>query len=194
MLFSTVGYHWRLGVVGRRVAFMPDIPSGGGLPRKLMEEFRKKFLGSYAPLTIVFDGAKNLYSIQELRAPMSEVISFGEDGRPPKEYKIEVKQASRFDLNELIRFFQDSSRQLPQNILQSLEVALREVPAIKYVNVGRFFFDPIFGHTGMGGGLVSFNGFFQSLRPCQQGLMVNIDAKGENRTASAILILRSSKF
>ncbi|KAM3278997.1 hypothetical protein ACQJBY_046348 [Aegilops geniculata] len=65
---------------------------------------------------------------------------------------------------------------MPQETIQVLDVVLRESPSWNYVTVSRSFFSTTFGHRGdIGEGLECWRGYYQSLRPTQMGLSLNID-------------------
>ena len=63
----------------------------------------------------------------------------------------------------------------PSFPLQAFDVALRERPSSLLTPVGRSFFSESFGSTSLGGGVAGWRGFYQSVRPTQQGLVLNVD-------------------
>jgi eukaryotic translation initiation factor 2C len=64
----------------------------------------------------------------------------------------------------------------PQEALQVLDIVLRELPSARYAPFGRSFFSPDLGRRQpLGDGLESWRGFYQSIRPTQMGLSLNID-------------------
>ncbi|XP_022680325.1 protein argonaute 1C isoform X2 [Setaria italica] len=64
----------------------------------------------------------------------------------------------------------------PQEALQVLDIVLRELPSARYAPFGRSFFSPVLGRRQpLGDGLESWRGFYQSIRPTQMGLSLNID-------------------
>ncbi|KAF3682185.1 Pentatricopeptide repeat-containing protein, chloroplastic [Capsicum annuum] len=64
----------------------------------------------------------------------------------------------------------------PQEALQVLDIVLRELPTSRYCPVGRSFYSPDLGRRQpLGEGLESWHGFYQSIRPTQMGLSLNID-------------------
>ncbi|PHT29188.1 Protein argonaute 1B [Capsicum baccatum] len=64
----------------------------------------------------------------------------------------------------------------PQEALQVLDIVLRELPTSRYCPVGRSFYSPDLGRRQpLGEGLESWSGFYQSIRPTQMGLSLNID-------------------
>ncbi|PUZ36615.1 hypothetical protein GQ55_9G052300 [Panicum hallii var. hallii] len=76
----------------------------------------------------------------------------------------------------LHQFLRGRERDMPQETIQVLDVLLRESPSWNYVTVSRSFFSTTFGHRGdIGEGLECWRGYYQSLRPTQLGLSLNID-------------------
>lgn len=76
----------------------------------------------------------------------------------------------------LQQFLAGRQRDMPQETIQVLDVVLRESPSWNYVTVSRSFFSTTFGHRGdIGEGLECWRGYYQSLRPTQMGLSLNID-------------------
>ncbi|PRQ33296.1 putative post-transcriptional gene silencing PAZ-Argonaute family [Rosa chinensis] len=69
----------------------------------------------------------------------------------------------------------------PQEAIQVLDIVLRATPAEKYTVVGRSFFSTELGPKGsLGEGLEYWRGFYQSLRPTQLGLSLNIDVSARS--------------
>lgn len=66
-------------------------------------------------------------------------------------------------------------KETPLETLQVLNVVLRESLTKNYVPVGRSFFSPTLGWTdSLGDVLECWIGFYQSIRPRQMGLSLNI--------------------
>ncbi|KAI3987721.1 hypothetical protein MKX01_028455 [Papaver californicum] len=146
-----------------------------------------------------FDGRKNLYSSIEfqedkleffvnLPIPTSKSLLYSEVNnelleeklQKSKLFRVNIKLVSKLDGNELINYLSkdgDSSIPIPQDYLHALDVVLREYPAEKCIPVGRSLYSSSMGGgtTDIGGGAVGLRGFFQSLRPTQQGLALNVD-------------------
>jgi eukaryotic translation initiation factor 2C len=87
-----------------------------------------------------------------------------------------IKFAARADLHHLGQFLAGHQADAPQEALQVLDIVLRELPTHRYVPVGRSFYSPNLGmRKSLGEGLESWRGFYQSIRPTQMGLSLNID-------------------
>ncbi|KAA8532929.1 hypothetical protein F0562_032954 [Nyssa sinensis] len=144
-----------------------------------------------------YDGRKNLYSPVEFQndrleffislpipsskvlLPSRETMDSQEKHRQLKLFRINIKLVSKFDGRELNSYLSkegDDWIPLPQDYLHALDVVLRESPTEKCISVGRSFYSSSMGGTkDIGGGALGLRGFFQSLRPTQQGLALNVD-------------------
>ncbi|KAI9085445.1 hypothetical protein K1719_032606 [Acacia pycnantha] len=144
-----------------------------------------------------YDGHKNLYSSVEfqndklefyvsLPIPMSksslpdrEMCDLKERHEQLKLFRINIKLVSKINGKELAKYLskeEDDWIPLPQDYLHALDVVLRESPTEKCIPAGRSFYSTSMGRTKeIGGGASGLRGFFQSLRPTQQGLALNVD-------------------
>ncbi|KAM7269483.1 hypothetical protein ACFE04_024980 [Oxalis oulophora] len=138
-----------------------------------------------------YDCRKNLYSPIEfqndklelfinLPIPASKSVSIcGKTGDLHKLFRINIKLVSKLDGKELNSYLSKDSDDwipLPQDYLHALDVVLRESPTEKCIPVGRSLYSSSMGGTEeIGGGAIGLRGFFQSLRPTQQGLALNVD-------------------
>ncbi|KAF9617010.1 hypothetical protein IFM89_033080 [Coptis chinensis] len=118
-----------------------------------------------------------------------------------REFKVTIKFVAQADLQHLQQFLAGKVADTPQEALQVLDIVLRELstqrrnvhlidlalhwpggqsfpflfPAV-YMSIGRSFYSPdIRKPQRLGEGLQSWRGFYQSLRPTQMGLSLNID-------------------
>ncbi|KAM0844644.1 hypothetical protein ACQ4PT_056910 [Festuca glaucescens] len=128
----------------------------------------------------VYDGRKNIYTSGALPFKNKEfVVKLANAARGQQreeEYKVTIQHASKLDLYNLQQFLAGRHRELPQDTIQALDIALRESPAARYLSISRSFFSQSFGHGGpIGNGVECWRGYYQSLRPTQMGLSLNID-------------------
>ncbi|XP_054824618.1 protein argonaute 7-like isoform X1 [Prosopis cineraria] len=145
-----------------------------------------------------YDGQKNLYSSVEfqndklefyvsLPIPASksslndrEMCELKEKHEQHKLFRINIKLVSKINGKELAKYLgkeeDDDWIPLPQDYLHALDVVLRDSPTEKCIPAGRSFYSTSMGRTKeIGGGATGLRGFFQSLRPTQQGLALNVD-------------------
>ncbi|XP_061995215.1 protein argonaute 7 isoform X1 [Rosa rugosa] len=164
------------------------------IKQKLVEDNSSLLCGA----SPAYDGRKNLYSSIEFQhdklemyvslpipttkptLPCGEFGDFQEkDHQILKLFRVSIKLVSKFDGKELSSYLSkdgDEWKPIPQDYLHALDVVLRESPLEKCVPVGRSLYSSSMGGTkDIGGGAVGYRGFFQSLRPTQQGLALNVD-------------------
>ncbi|GAB4842677.1 argonaute 1B [Ancistrocladus abbreviatus] len=165
------------------VTIVPEVPSRG-VNRAVMEQlvklYRESHLGRRLP---AYDGRKSLYTAGPLPFVTKEfkiTLIDEDDGsgapRRQREFRVVIKLAARVDLHHLGMFLQGRQADAPQEALQVLDIVLRELPTTRYSPVGRSFYSPGLGRRQpLGEGLESWRGFYQSIRPTQMGLSLNID-------------------
>ncbi|KAL8166531.1 hypothetical protein V2J09_008030 [Rumex salicifolius] len=165
------------------VSIIPEVTSRG-VNRAVMEQlvklYRESHLGRRLP---AYDGRKSLYTAGPLPFVSKEfkiTLIDEDDGtgapRREREFKVVIKLAARVDLHHLGMFLQGRQPDAPQEALQVLDIVLRELPTSRYSPVGRSFYSPHLGRRqSLGEGLESWRGFYQSIRPTQMGLSLNID-------------------
>nr|GMD28688.1 protein argonaute 7 [Ipomoea batatas] len=132
----------------------------------------------------VYDGRRTIYSPAEFENDRIELyislpIPSGKSSNPEqcKLFRINIRLVSKFDGKELSSYLSkegDDWNPIPQEYLHALDVVLRESPTEKCLTAGRSFYSCSMGKE-IGGGAVALRGFFQSLRPTQQGLALNVD-------------------
>ncbi|CAA2961073.1 argonaute 1 [Olea europaea subsp. europaea] len=165
------------------VSITPEVTSRGvnrAVMAQLVKLYRESHLGKRLP---AYDGRKSLYTAGPLPFVSKEfriMLIDEEDGpggtRREREFRVVIKLAARADLHHLGMFLQGRQADAPQEALQVLDIVLRELPTSRYCPVGRSFYSPNLGRRQpLGEGLESWRGFYQSIRPTQMGLSLNID-------------------
>ncbi|KAK4775311.1 hypothetical protein SAY86_010246 [Trapa natans] len=174
------------------VNIAPEVASKGvcrAIISELVRLYGESHLGKRTP---AYDGRKSLYTAGPLPFKSKEfvVLLSEKDGgassskRGDREFKVTLKYASQLDMYHLRQFLQGvQSDNNPQDIIQVLDTVLRHMPSSNYTVVGRSFFhpslcisdDPRSGRGDLSDGLEYWRGYYQSLRPTQLGLSLNID-------------------
>ncbi|KAF8651872.1 hypothetical protein HU200_063119 [Digitaria exilis] len=166
------------------VSITPEVTSRG-VNRAVMAElvtlYRQSQLGGRLP---AYDGRKSLYTAGplpftsrtfEITLQDEEDSLSGSQGAQ-RAFRVVIKFAARADLHHLAMFLAGRQADAPQEALQVLDIVLRELPTARYSPVGRSFYSPNLGRRQqLGEGLESWRGFYQSIRPTQMGLSLNID-------------------
>ncbi|KAH9062679.1 argonaute-like protein [Lactarius vividus] len=136
----------------------------------------------------VYDGRKNLFTAYELpfesggrefSVPMGAPPSPGEVAagrRGPKVFTVRLTHVASINLEVLQRFLQGerSHDNTVLTAIAALNVVVRMGPNLRYpFNVRSFFTDR--ETRDIGGGIVLWRGYFQSVRPAIGRMMINID-------------------
>ncbi|KAJ9700462.1 hypothetical protein PVL29_005989 [Vitis rotundifolia] len=165
------------------VTITPEVSSrtvNRAIMNELVKLYKESDLGMRLP---AYDGRKSLYTAGELPFAWKEFkikLVDEEDGingpKREREYKVVIKFVARANLHHLGQFLAGKRADAPQEALQILDIVLRELSTRRYCPVGRSFFSPdIRAPQRLGEGLESWCGFYQSIRPTQMGLSLNID-------------------
>ncbi|XP_061986596.1 protein argonaute 10-like [Populus nigra] len=165
------------------VTITPEVASrtvNRDIMAELVRLYKDSDLGMRLP---AYDGRKSLYTAGELPFAWKEFIIKlidEEDGingpKRGREYKVAIKFVARANMYHLGQFLAGKRADAPQEALQILDIVLRELSSKRYCPVGRSFFSPdIRAPQRLGDGLESWCGFYQSIRPTQMGLSLNID-------------------
>ncbi|CAN1266715.1 Protein argonaute 1 [Linum perenne] len=165
------------------ITITPEVASRGvnrAVMNQLVTLYRESHLAKRLP---AYDGRKSLYTAGPLPFTSKEfriTLVDEDDGtgakRREREFRVVIKLAGRADLHHLGQFLQGKQADAPQEALQVLDIVLRELPNSRYSPVGRSFYSPDLGRRQqLGDGLESWRGFYQSIRPTQMGLSLNID-------------------
>ncbi|KAJ7232048.1 Piwi domain-containing protein [Mycena haematopus] len=164
-----------------------DVTSEKIFPVAMNMRLIKSLQESVAPTIftqkVAFDGRKNIYSPTELKLPGGKSAEFDvtlpqqtNSDRPPKIYKIRLTLVAKINTEVLHRFIagQQSQDENISTALMALNVAIRMDPAQRFPIKGRSFFTPS-ETMDIGGGLVIWRGYFQSIRPALGTMSINVD-------------------
>ncbi|ONK71129.1 uncharacterized protein A4U43_C04F5010 [Asparagus officinalis] len=165
------------------VSITPEVTSRGvnrAVIKQLVTLYRQTHLGGRLP---AYDGRKSLYTAGPLPfgSKSFQITLLDEEEGPAGQrrerlFTVAIKFASRADLHHLELFLAGRQADAPQEALQVLDIVLRELPTARYTPVGRSFYSGDLGRRqSLGEGLESWRGFYQSIRPTQMGLSLNID-------------------
>ncbi|XP_047058856.1 protein argonaute 1D-like [Lolium rigidum] len=165
------------------VAITPETTSravGRAVMEELVRLHKATYLGGRLP---AYDGRKSMYTAGPLPFTSKEfhiVLLDEDDGsgaeRRQRTFKVVIRFAARADLRRLEQYIAGRQAEAPQEALQVLDIVLRELPTSRYEPYGRSFFSPDLGRRrSLGDGVESWRGFYQTIRPTQMGLSLNID-------------------
>ncbi|KAL6518620.1 argonaute 1 [Orobanche gracilis] len=155
------------------VSITPEVTSRGvnrAVIRQLVDLYRESLLANRLP---VYDGRKSLYTAgplpfasKDFRITLVDEEEGPGSSRREREFRVVIKFAARADLHHLGMFLQGRHPDAPQEALQVLDIVLRELPTSPASRCRK---------QSLGEGLESWRGFYQSIRPTQMGLSLNID-------------------
>ncbi|KAI9063285.1 argonaute-like protein [Trametes sanguinea] len=171
-------------------------PSEKTLPARLNMEIVARLQTVTAPQIFtpraVYDGRKNMFAARELPFGPSQAHEFevtlvdppspgeaargGEPGRPPKVYKVKLTHVATINPEVLARFLQgkQSHDNTVLTAITALNVVIRMEPSLKYpFNVRSFFTDR--EKKDIGSSIVLWRGYFQSVRPAINRMLINVD-------------------
>ncbi|KAG4981649.1 hypothetical protein JHK87_026398 [Glycine soja] len=165
------------------VSITPEVSSKAvnrSIIAELVRLYKESDLGMRLP---AYDGRKSLYTAGPLPFSWREFkikVVDDEDGvngsKREREYRVVIKFVARANLHHLGQFLAGKCADAPQETLQILDIVLRELSSKRFCPIGRSFFSPdIRTPQRLGEGLESWCGFYQSIRPTQMGLSLNID-------------------
>ncbi|KAE8674886.1 Protein argonaute 1A [Hibiscus syriacus] len=173
------------------VTISPEITSKK-VNREIMKELSKTYRASHlGNRRLAYDGRKSFYTAGALPFESKEFVvklldtdrgqSSSARARKERQFKVAIKLASKPDIHFLKEFLSRRHFECPQDTIQVLDVVLRAAPSEKYNVVGRSFFHPSLGSKGgLGNGIEYWTGYYQSLRPTQMGLSLNIDVSARS--------------
>jgi eukaryotic translation initiation factor 2C len=96
---------------------------------------------------------------------------------PPKDtkhYEVQITRVAVASMSAIQHFFKGVLRDAPLVPIQALDIVLRDLPSRVCTPVSRSFFTSKHA-ASLGGGADVWLGHFQSVRPTQSGLMLNLD-------------------
>ncbi|XAR66951.1 hypothetical protein NMG60_11013346 [Bertholletia excelsa] len=146
---------------------------------QLVKLYRDSELGHMLPVS---DGRGFLYTAgllpftsKEFRVTM-EIEDEWLGITKEREFNVTIKFVAHARMHQLREFLSGKQVDTPFDALQAIDIVLREIAAQRFLPVGRFFYSPdIKRPQPLGNGLQSWRGFYQSIKPTQMGLSLNID-------------------
>ncbi|PWA91206.1 Argonaute/Dicer protein, PAZ [Artemisia annua] len=157
------------------VTITPEVTSKAkckDIMKCLIDQYQATHLGNRG---LAYDGNKSAFSAGPLPFDNKEfvIVVPEKDGRQ-REFKVAVKFAATKDIDHLRQFLSGRQHDNPQETIQALDIVLREAASHERIIVGRSIFSTAFEMGPLGDGVDYCRGFYQSLRPTQMGLSLNI--------------------
>lgn len=151
----------------------PTVPRSFGW--KVFKAFEEKYREQLGGLFPAYDGLKALYSPRRLSGistdPVKFDVEFSEEGSDkPRVFEIAIKEVATVTMEAL----KQPGSGGESAALQALDIALRMSPSMKFASFGRSFYSS-YESRPLQGGLELWNGYYQSIRPSLEGLILNLD-------------------
>ncbi|VFQ59918.1 unnamed protein product [Cuscuta campestris] len=122
-----------------------------------------------------FDGEKNIFSAVPLPTGEFKVV-LSEDESKSRTYMFTIKLVSELKLSKLRDYLIGNVSHLPREILQAMDLVMKDNPLRSRISVGRYFFSKeYYNAEDLGYGIAAYRGFQQSLKPTSQGLALCLD-------------------
>lgn len=163
-----VSFHPELNKASRRIEFFERLQN-----HTQPETFTPK---------VIYDGDAIAYSSHVLAFGQSQTFEIHMSDRAPSKrpYTVTLRRvdAAVIDFNELRQFIEGRIKQQTPKVIQAitlLQLIVRQAPNLKYPNNVKSFFAKEVGFRKLGGGLDIWKGFYQSVRPALNRLLINVD-------------------
>lgn len=155
------------------------------MPTKLrhvvIEAFFHDLPGVLKSQRIATDKSRNIYAPKKLPFKSQRFHNIFpldvKNGKKEHSYWVEIRETSqqRIRIQELKEMFEGRSALAPREAIKALDVALRHTASQKFTTIGRSLYQRK-GFTSLGSGADLWLGYYQSLRPTQSGLTLNVDS------------------
>ncbi|KAL2925297.1 Protein argonaute PNH1 [Bienertia sinuspersici] len=164
------------------VTITPEVKSSKlnkAIMAELVKLHRETNLGTRLP---VYDGKKILYTagLLPFTSKVFKVTLLEEcegfESKKDNEFEVKIQFIGFARMQELQELLAGKQVKAPQEALVVIDTVLREMAGKRYTSFGKLFYSPnIQRPHQLGGGLHSWRGFYQSVKPTQMGLALNID-------------------
>ncbi|XP_061356009.1 protein argonaute 2-like [Gastrolobium bilobum] len=160
-------------------------PKKGQHPKKILKSelsmIRDKLFSDHPQrlpsLMTAYDGEKNIFSAVPLPEETFSVdVSKGEDERPIS-YNVTLTLVNKLELRKLKDYLSSNVLSIPRDILQGMDLVVKENPARRTISVGRSFYptNPPLVERDLQHGIIAIGGFQHSLKTTSQGLSLCLD-------------------
>ena len=179
-----VKYNAKTIIMHYNVDVKPETPSKHGRPVRIskpdLSMIRDKLFSdnpSKFPLSATaYDCEKNIFSAVRLPTGMFKVdVSKGED-TDTRSYTVSINLVNELKLGKLDDYLRGCLPSIPRDILQGMDLVMKENPTKEMISVGRNFYPKVpDSRDDLGHGISAYKGFQHSLKPTSQGLSLCLD-------------------
>ena len=175
---NTIIMHY---VVDVQLAVPPKNGRPARISKSVLSEIRNKLSSDdpeQFPLSkTVYDGEKNIFSVVPLPTGKFDVeVHAGEDMKGGS-YVVTINLVKEIKFGKLKDYLNGQLLSIPRDVLQGMDVVMRENPSRYMIPFGRSFFpgEPRKGDD-LGWGITASRGFQHSLKPTSQGLALCVNS------------------
>ncbi|OAF67906.1 hypothetical protein A3Q56_04349, partial [Intoshia linei] len=173
--------HYRVRIPEKGVIFHYDVQYNNKASAKLRRIIAAKLISElqnlYPTLGISYDRRSNMYTSKKL--PIDDDKTIIElSGCDKDNIYVTIQLVSCLDLsilNSALSANNDLNTQQISHYVQAVDIVIRQVPSMKYLPIGKNFFDKRARPTQLGSGCELWEGFFTSVRPNPNQLSLNAD-------------------
>ncbi|PIN22710.1 Translation initiation factor 2C (eIF-2C) [Handroanthus impetiginosus] len=123
-----------------------------------------------------YDGEKNLYSAILLPTGQFRVELSDNEDLSTRTYVVSIKLMNELKLSKLEDYLTGKLPYVPRDILQGMDLVMKENPSRYRISVDRSFYSSTFKvEDDLKHGIAAYRGFQSSLRPTSQGLALCLD-------------------
>ncbi|KAK3009949.1 hypothetical protein RJ639_011392 [Escallonia herrerae] len=151
-----------------------SIPKGD--LRLIREKLFSDSSNKFSMQMTAYDGEKNIFSAETLPTGKFDVELSDGEGTKSRSYTFTMKFVNELKLSKLRDYLSGNLIQIPRDILQSMDLVLKEHPSRHRISVGRSFYSTEYRRQDdLRCGVAAFRGFQQSIKPTSQGLVLCLD-------------------
>ncbi|KAK9690039.1 hypothetical protein RND81_09G100200 [Saponaria officinalis] len=178
--------HFLVQLVGQGKFYRYSVSFEPAAPKKLNKDIMLALINTYKNsdlgcLTPVYDGRRILLTTKELPFISKEFTvrldDQGSTSAREREFKVTIRWSSTVECHHLNQLLAAHQLEPHQDMIHLLDAVLKSAENLKnYTPVARSLFSSSMGRGPLSNGLEFWKGFYQSLRPTQMGLSLNIAA------------------
>ncbi|KAM7258662.1 hypothetical protein ACFE04_014403 [Oxalis oulophora] len=123
-----------------------------------------------------YDGEKNIFSAVPLPTGKFKVKLAEAEDTKMQSYTFTIKLVNELKFRKLKDYVSGSLFSIPRDVLQGMDIVMKENPARNMISVGRSFHPAeSTSENDLGFGITASSGFQHSLKPTKQGLVMCLD-------------------
>ncbi|CAN6997728.1 hypothetical protein IGI04_018934 [Brassica rapa subsp. trilocularis] len=133
--------------------------------------------GEFPLAMTAYDGQKNIFSAAQLPTGSYKVDFPETEETRARCYTFTIKQVNELKLRDLREYMTGGSSLNPRDVLQGMDVVMKEHPSKSMITVGKSFFtrETKSDDDDLGFGLAAAKGYRHALKPTAQGLSLCLD-------------------